>query len=63
MKIMPAGSPCTMISKIAGEQWQKLSGSSEAADGYCKEYWDAWEAPGEYLDPAQAPGHVEWRRW
>ena len=31
MKIIPVGSPCTMISKIGGEQWQKLSDSAKAS--------------------------------
>ena len=31
MKIVPAGSPCTMIGKIAGEQWQKLPDSTKAS--------------------------------
>ena len=30
MKIIPAGSPCTMIGRIAGEQWQMLSDNAKA---------------------------------
>ena len=54
---------CCSSSSDTQAAWQRDNARRRhAGHGYCKECWDAWEALGEYFDPARAPGHVEKRQ-